>query len=223
MAGLSKLPTSRKRGWKKIVSDRARSILNNNELRDPIIADDDLFLRDLISLHPESDKKVGVGVMYFEVRDNDWGGRTFWIVRKDLSETDFSFLKCLSEPTPMQNFRSACRRAVVEDILSFKRSMFTPFDVVFCPVTGEDLVWDTAHVDHAPPYTFDAIAREFAATRKDITDDVEPSHDGDLTTYFKDAETARVFREFHNARAKLRVVSIKANLSILKKQHVKGA
>lgn len=209
--------TQNKRGWKKAIQDRARKILNAAEFRTAIQGADDLFLRELIAIHPEAVDKIGVGVDYFEVRPNEWKSRTFWLVRFDGSATDFSFLKAITPSTPMQKFAHACREAVVNQILEFKRCAFELASTIACPITGEVVTWDTAHIDHDTP-TFDEIMRQFAATRSDIEADVEPTHDGELTTYFREEATRALFAEFHRKRAVLRVVSRRANLSVLKRK-----
>lgn len=216
MSSLSDKMGSKKRGWKKLVTDRARAILYAAVFRQPIEGDDDAFLRDLIALHSEAEQKIGSGIAHFEVRPNEWKSRTFWIVRCDGTETDFSFLKAITPPSPMQDFAKACRTAVVEQILDFKATSFAGVPVIVCPITGERVTRETAHVDHAEPWTFAALVEDFAKDR-DITDDVEQTHDGDLRTYFRDKSLANLFADFHRERASLRIVSRTANLSILRK------
>lgn len=87
-----------------------------------------------------------------------------------------------------------------------------------CPVTGEKIE-DGGHVDHAPPWSFERIVDEFV---KDNAIDVESvaylDGDGQTQSVFADPALARSFAEYHRARAKLRLVSKHANLSVLKKK-----
>lgn len=204
------------RGQKKCYIDRARSILRGRELFEPLACADEDFLAELIARHPDSLLKVGAGIDHFEVRPDGWGGRCFWIVRVDSTATDFSFLSCLKAPTPRQDFAAACRHAVVDQVLAFKELAFADTASLSCPVTGEPVTRETCHIDHAPPWTFDDIVTEFALGR-DLSADVEPTADGCTFTRFRDPATARAFAEFHAERAVLRVVSRRANLSILRR------
>lgn len=206
--------TTRKRGWKKPILERARQILNGRLLGAPIEGDDDRFLRDLIALHPEAEAKIGCGVERFEVRGNEWNGRTFWLIRHDGTATDFSFIKALSPPSAFQDFAKACREAVVDQVIRFKTDALEGPGQV-CPITGEPITRANAHVDHSPPWTFDVLVRAFAEGR-DLAAEVEPTRDGDLRTYFRDPATREAFAGFHAERARLRIVSRWANLSVLR-------
>lgn len=204
------------RGWKKKTRERCSLILNSLPLGSRVVGDDHVFLLDVLCMHPEVDAKIGVGVAYFDVRSNEWGGRTFWFVRKDGSESDFSFLKCLTPPSPIQDFAKACRTAVVLDILHFKDTVFAAGEVR-CPFTGEILYRNTVHIDHAPPWLFDTLVQEFAKNFGDLKAEVVPTHDGKTVTEFIRQDVVEAFRTFHNERAVLRAVSKTANLSLLRK------
>lgn len=217
---MTKVPSDRKRAWKKLVGDRAREILNRATIGQPIAGDAESFLRDLVTLHPEAEDKIGCGIDRFEVRQNEWKGRTFWLVRLDGTETDFSFLKCLTPPTAEQDFAHACRCCVVDQILAFKNAIFDRSPSIECPVTGEALTRQTAHIDHAPPNTFRELVARFAAQIPDIRAAVKPTADGDLRTTFADPSVAARFSEFHRANATLRAVSRRANLSVLRTQAI---
>jgi hypothetical protein len=86
-----------------------------------------------------------------------------------------------------------------------------------CPITGELVSRETCHIDHAPPWTFDAMVSEFAVGRG-LLDEVEPTADGRTTTRFRDGALSRAFAEFHRGLASLRVVSRKANLGVLRRK-----
>jgi hypothetical protein len=207
---------ARKRGWKTIYKSRAKTILN--ELLIGPIYDEDAtaFLREIVGMHPESAAKIGAGIARFEIRPSEVNPsqRTFWIIRVDGTETDFSYLKCITHPTPIQDFKAACRSAVVREIIDFKNRTFDPGHDVVCRVTGELLSPDTSHIDHAPPWTFDAIAEAFAEGR-DLVASVRPTMDGECRTVFSGPAIEAEFIAFHNERADLRAVSIRANLSVL--------
>lgn len=213
----------RKRGWKKLLQERAREILNQLPLG--AVQDEESidFLDALIAMHPEADVKIGVGVHQFVIRPstvNPWQ-RTFWIVRQDGTETDFSYRKCITPPSPLQDFKRACRTAVKPSVLAFKARVFEAGPIVLCPITGDALTIDEAHVDHASPWTFDRIAMEFLGDR-DPSVMVRPTEDGSCITEFSDSEIALEFCAFHDERACLRLVSRRANLSLLTRKESSG-
>jgi hypothetical protein len=209
----------RKRGWKGIYKARARTVLNGLPIG-PVRDEDAIaLLSELIGMHPESDAKVGCGVARFEIRPSDVNPaqRTFWLVRLDGTSTDFSYLKCLTHPTPIQDFKAACRSAAVDRVLAFKNEAFAAASILPCAVTGVPVGPDSCHIDHAPPWTFDRIASEFALgySEDEIRAMVRPTADGESRTVFADDATTSAFLAFHDARAVLRVVSIEVNLSVL--------
>ena len=69
-------------------------------------------LLDLLqSGHPEPDKKIGKGLVAFQVRDFDSsdssrGATAFYAIRKDGTIEDFSYLKCCQKLFPNQVSRS---------------------------------------------------------------------------------------------------------------------
>lgn len=216
----------RKRGWKGIYKARSRTTLNGLPIG-PVRDDDAIaFLSELIGMHPESGAKIGCGVDRFEIRPSDVNPaqRTFWLVRMDGTETDFSYLKCLTPPTPLQDFKAACRSAVVDRVLAFKNEAFAVASILPCAVTGEPVGPDGCHIDHAPPWTFDRIASEFALGYSDdeIRAMVRPTTDGESRTVFADPETAAAFLAFHDSRAVLRVVSIRVNLGVLARKEARS-
>jgi hypothetical protein len=75
---------------------------------------DEQFLLDLLELHPQRDEKFGCGVDHFEVRVNPKfvRQRTFYLVRVDRTETDFSFVKCLRSPSHRRLAMDAMRHEV---------------------------------------------------------------------------------------------------------------
>lgn len=50
----------------------------------------------LLDRHANREKKVGVGIDFFRVDADFYGGKCFWLVRKDGSEEDFSFRRCVT-------------------------------------------------------------------------------------------------------------------------------
>lgn len=179
--------------------------------------DDDRFLRDLFARHPSAAEKHGPGIAEIRVVTvPPWNTRGFEIRRVDGTTTDISYLECLAPTTPRHWYRAACRTAIAEQVLAAKAAAFAEADCIACPVTGELVGRDDCHVDHAPPWTFEAIADTFAV---DLDLESIGYLDGDnrVRSQFADADLTARFADFHRARAVLRVVSVRANLSVLRK------
>jgi hypothetical protein len=82
-----------------------------------------------------------------------------------------------------------------------------------CDVSGKELREDEAHIDHAPPWTFDAIVRAY----QEEFGDPALRHDG-TCDLFQDSTDAERFKTFHDQRAKLRLVHKHVNISDLRRR-----
>ena len=176
------------------------------------------FLRDLIARHPDAAGKVGAGIRAITVRVNTpFRTLGFWIERVDGTRTDISWLECLSPSNNRQKVLTALRHAIVDQRSKVKAAAFAA-GPVFCPYTGERLTPDNAHADHAPPWTFERIADEFAKSEGGWAQIQHASHDGALGSELVDNQQRLRWRRFHASRADLRVVSEIANLSIIPRE-----
>lgn len=202
------------------IVQHARGILHRTpigEMLDPIAF---AFMLELLQRHRWAAQKIGVGVRAMRVDLNThWKPyKMFTVIRADGSETDFSYRACIYPTSADADFRKACRHAIVEDVLAFKQAAFeahaNEFNEIRCAVSGELVAWDEAHVDHAPPWTFRAIADAFIRG-SDIDVSVVSlagSADNECQHRFADMKLAERFRSFHNERACLRVVTKAVNL-----------
>lgn len=86
-------------------------------------------------------------------------------------------------------------------------------------VSGDPITAESCHVDHVAPMTFEAIVQAFLAAIGIDAAQVEYL-DGDNVTesQFADRELSERFALFHRERAVLRVVSKRANLSLLRRK-----
>lgn len=170
--------------------------------------------------HPEWDEKMGIGIDHLEVRPDGYGGRCFFIVRKDGSFTDISFVASISPPKKETDVKRACRAVIRPLIEKVRDQIKLPF---ICPITGETVLdRRNIHIDHYD-LTFRELFDEwvkgkdmgalYEATRKS-------NKDNDTNTYFDNEEICRDFLEFHNQHTHLRAVSRRANLSIFKKSSI---
>lgn len=177
---------------------------------------DEQFLLDLLELHPERDEKLGCGVAHFEVRVNPKfvRQRSFYLVRVDRSETDFSFMKCLRPPSHRQLVMGAMRHEVSNQVYEFAEETYRSPAPVLCAVTGRVVAREEAHVDHSSP-TFLELAEQFVGEQGGWDETVIARADGSIGVQLGRDDQARAWRDYHCRNATLRVVSIEANLSLL--------
>jgi hypothetical protein len=177
------------------------------------------FLEDLMLHHPESETKIGIGILWFEVRRNPKypSQRGLFLIRHDGTETDFSYISCLTPPTHRTDVLSALRSAISEQVMTVARDAFASGQPVSCPITGE-LMLSTAdaHVDHSDP-TFLQLASDFAASEGGWDAIVLRSADGLIGMSLTDLDQLDRWVHRHYQLANLRVVSRIANLSLLRR------
>lgn len=202
---------------KKAAGDAIRVILYAYAVGTTVTDEHAEFLANLLELHPERDDKVGVGIQSFQVEQNV-GSRGFWITRKDRTRTDFSFLSCLTPPTAEAEARAGLRNEIRDQITAFRNMRFATCTTIPCEVSGEPVTSATAHVDHEP--TFDELHRRFLADAGILLAgvSVEPTRDGETATRLADRALADAWSRFHRTHARLRIVSRRANLSLLRRR-----
>jgi hypothetical protein len=95
---------------------------------------------------------------------------------------------------------------------------------VVCPLTGEPVALEDAHVDHVPPDTFDSLLSRFVAEAGIDPGSVKTTGhgDGEVVLRLADAGLARAWERFHRENARLRVVSRRGNLSVSRKEAIHG-
>lgn len=202
---------------KRAAADAIRAVLYTYKHGQTLTPEHAAFIASVLDCHPERSQKVGCGVASLQVQNNG-GTMGFWLTRRDGSRTDFSFLSCLSAPSSEQQTRAAFRREIRDQIVAFRDEAFAHSDSIPCAVTGELVNRRDAHVDHCP--TFDAMLLEFlriyGPPLRDVA--VEPTSDGAVDTHLADLGLAGAWRNYHRENARLRVVSARANLSMLRRR-----
>ena len=208
-----KLPTTKAK-----IRERAKAILAASDPGDVIRGLDRAFLRALLDRHPNACEKIGPGVRSIRVRaaDSPYGpGKCFEVVRKDGTREDFSYLKCLGDRNAERDRYEAFRHAVRDQIEDARAHAFARPGPRKCPVTGESVTPATSHVDHAKPWTFKRLVETFLRKRSLAVLDVALT--GDEVKRIADEKLRAAWCAFHRRRATLRVVSVRANLSVLRR------
>jgi hypothetical protein len=208
---------------KKALREYIRKIRDSYIDRQHLNEADFEFMLDLLNRHERPEIKIGCGVKYIYVKTNEVfkHNREFWLVRIDGSETDFSFEICLKHKTKLQKFKNACRTSVADIVMDFKKDFFDSIgEPSVCPLTGGEMAFrKNSHVDHAPPETFDKIVQDFISLNGLDVNEIEllTAEDGRIRNEMVDKTLEQQFIKFHNERAKLRVISKLANLSLVKR------
>jgi hypothetical protein len=204
-------------------------ILNSSSLNEPVQSEDFDRIVALLARHPEAHEKIGAGVRQISVRRVVYGTRCFWLTRTDGTETDFSYLTCVKGkgPTLDQEYLQACRSAVEAALRKAKQNHFELHadaeGRVRCDISGVPIGIQEAHLDHAPPVTFEVIAAFFRRERH-----IDPSYsiitppaDKQFQAKFIEPALARDFESFHREHARLRIVAKKLNLALSSKNRVR--
>lgn len=204
---------------KKALQDRVRSILWAYKDGDMVNMFDAPFLVELFRMHPDSEQKIGCGIASIEVRRNPVYPSTqgFWIIREDGSNTDISYLECLTETPHHKRFERACRVAIEPSIIAFKQLSFDMAGgKLQCPFTNEWLTFAGSHADHVAPKTFQVLLSDFLREHGVDVALVKVNgkgEDGAIQDTLDSNELKRAWIDYHNSRAELRIVSRLGNLS----------
>jgi len=206
---------------KKQLTEKCRELLYkyNGLVSDP---SDYEFLIAIFKNHPNWTKKQGVGIDHIEVRINPtWKNKCFWIYRIDNTNTDISFNECISSTSIDKKIECACRNAISQIIIEERNKYINklPFN---CPITG-DLILDSNsfHIDHYD-LTFKEVFKSWLVNQNKellINSLNNDSEDKNSKVVFTNQDIINDFINFHNNHTHLRAVSIKANLSVLKKKN----
>jgi len=166
------------------------------------------FLMEMLKRHPEYRKKLGPGVRAFRVTTSEYKNRCFEVIRVDGTETDFSYTKCVTEPTPLTDFTKALKKSVERQVWEAKEKVFLWDEVIPCPLSGEGMTREQAVVEYVEPNSFEWIVEEFCVSEKLEKTNLPmgPSPEGGMV--LTDSALEARWQAFHESRAKFRVMSV---------------
>jgi len=182
---------------KKAAAEYYRHILYSYKVKEPITKDThDFMLRALLERHPHIKEKEGAGIIYFYTDTDGMNKICFHFIRKDGTIDHFSFLKCLNNSSIYQEFAGACRGSVHHIVRQMRLDKNIP---------------KTHHIDHAEPYPFRRILKEFIQKNKP---DMTCSFDSVPETYLHKLPEPlhSQFIDYHNKYAILEVITAEENL-----------
>jgi hypothetical protein len=165
-------------------------------------------LHNLVSLHPEADRKRGCGISHFLVARNVMGsGKSFQIVRTDGSVERFSYKACLEGAIPTKRAKAfeAFRFAVRAQMREFRLSVSLP---ATCYLTGEPLLrQEDLYLDHIVPFW--SLVEEFCTLHGVDISELETIGNGEQLRLLDHGLTTD-FQAFHRQHADLKPTSRKA-------------
>ena len=206
---------------KKAAIEYMKPILNDSPIDSIIPEPGHGFLTDLLQLHPDADVKIGCGVTNFSVERNEYSQRGFRLHRLDGTSTDFSVYKCFDgKHNRKAQVQLALRTATMQQISRFREEQLQAGEN-FCPFSSELLHRNNCHVDHTSPMTFDQLFNTWmnlnglTIETVNITDSADNKQGREMTNPLQ----VTSWQNFHQQNAKLRLVSIRGNLSNAKVAH----
>jgi hypothetical protein len=195
---------------KKDAVARIREILHNTPLHQQLVGEDARLILGVLARHPRCNQKLARGIVGLTVANNEsdtgLSSRGFQIIRPNGSLDTFSYIRALAEKDLVgASIDEACRYAVSESILDFKYKVFDSQDDVCCAETGKLVVFEDCDVHHAEPWPFKRIVNAYIEQYGEPA--VWKRENGDFGSEFVSEADAVKFREFHDVRAILQIVS----------------
>lgn len=132
-----------------------------------------------------------------------------FVVYADGHERDFSWKKCCQGFKPEAVATSAMRRAVIGQVVAYKKMRFLAGSVT-SDAGGGALDWPSARVDHYPR-TFAWLRDSFLAAESITLADVATKSDERAGVVMSDAAMRGRWEAYHDAHKTLRIVSVREN------------
>jgi hypothetical protein len=202
-----------------------RGLIKNYNAGDMMSPDDSMFFLSLIlERHERPEEKIIAGleddVVGIRLRHAD--GYSFYgesptnvnhlfVVYACGREVDFSWKKCCSGFKKAHVATSAMRRAIADQVWSYKRLRFaTGSGSVTSDASGSPLLWEDARVDHYP-VTFAAIRDRFLEKEGVPLGEIATASDPKCGAAMADAALRDRWASFHDVHKTLRLVSAREN------------
>ena len=168
-------------------------------------------LRDLVQFSPKRELYEEYGIEGFDTWTVvPYGGVGFRILLSNGVRDPFSYKKCFEQPTKKAHVLVALRSAIKDQVLAFKAQCLR-FQPVVCEISGETLTAETFHADHAPPWTFKAIAAAFLSNEELERVEVTDGQCG-VGRVLVDKDLERRWSEFHRSKVHWRALHARENL-----------
>jgi len=103
---------------KKEVTKIIQNILYKYDIEESINNEDQQILLELLKYHPDYKQKIGCGILKIKIYITQYKRRGFKLIRIDKSSTDFSYIKCITNPSLLTKIKCCCRNAIKDDIIN---------------------------------------------------------------------------------------------------------
>ena len=184
---------------------------------DDLAPDDVAWFVDLIrEMHPYAAEKLSKPVVGIR-RFNRYGvnGNNLMLVYQDGSALPFSWNKCCKgkHSSDAQSIKAALRAAVQDQTGAVRDEQFSKGTTFVCPMSGDTITRETAHVDHAPP-SFADLVQAWLIEHDIRLEDVPLGDDPQGGAILAAGDLRDSWVRFHRRHAVLRVVSARWNMSM---------
>lgn len=196
--------------------DHVKKMLEDTPQGDVIGEPQHSFLVQFVKRHASAAEKIGAGIDHFKALTNtNYGGRTkcFYLFRKDGTHTDFSYQKCLSALTPMEEFVDALMGAVMDQMIAAREAAFGGNHEILCPLKNISINRSVTYINHLPPHTYAAMVEKFMDEEWLHEENLPSVEPGDNITgrRLADKDTEERWKYFYSTHAKLQVISKEAH------------
>jgi hypothetical protein len=191
-----------------------RAILSTATWGKPLEGQTLEFVLSLLDRHPRASDKIGSGIKHVAIDNDGNGDRCFHVHRTDGTKCHFSYQKALAGKDNVRSMvLGALNRAVDEQIWTFRDSELARGPQT-CPYTKEAITKDNYHVDHPDPTFFELHTRWFEETGLTLADiKISDGSENEIGRQMTDLGQKKSWQAFHQANARLRLLSPFGNLS----------
>lgn len=204
---------------KKSLKEKCKEILNSYKDGVKLNLFDEEFMIDFFTQLAKSNKLKGLKIVEVYVRKSKkFPNLQFWIKREDGTETDISYLNCISPRKKIDEISDACRRAVESIIMEYKIKHVYP---TTSDLSRQSIVClDEAEVDH---YDMDFVELvnnwvSLNGGEEKIYSKINETEDGSEITEFTDGALVESFIQYHNSHTHLRLITVEENRKRKKKK-----
>ena len=204
---------------KKSLKEKCKEILNSYKDGVRLNLFDEEFMIDFFTQLAKSNKLKGLKIVEVYVRKSKkFPNLQFWIKREDGTETDISYLNCISPRKKIDEISDACRRAVESIIMEYKFKHVYP---TTSDLSRQSIVClDEAEVDH---YDMDFVELvnnwvSLNGGEEKIYSKINETEDGSEITEFTDGALVESFIQYHNSHTHLRLITVEENRKRKKKK-----
>ena len=200
---------------KKELECFTRDFLTRNDGKEIVLGQyGSKFLSDLISRHPDKERKIKGVVTRFIIHRN-LGGHIALTIIDDDGEKSISWRRCVDQKKSkwLAELKEVCRQEITKQVQDYKNQHY--YDDMPCPLCGTIIATrKQAHVDHKT-IPFRDIFKEFLREYKACLPQEFKSAGNHLSYVFKDQDwlISELWQHFHKQRADYQILCPDCNVA----------